>query len=72
MAKNKKPAEKPSDDAPSRQINFRAGAKLAAELDDIAETLGVDLSNLVRMMLIENLANYKARARAIREKEDKS
>jgi hypothetical protein len=43
-------------------INFRAPDDLAALLEDVAEGLGLDISNLVRMVLYENLAPYEERA----------
>lgn len=60
----KKPDEKASD---GKQINFRAPNDLASELEDVAEALGLDVSNLVRMVLRENLAQYRERADRIRQ-----
>lgn len=54
-----------------KQVNFRAPDDLAVRLEDVAEGLGLDLSNLVRMVLYENLAAYEeraAQARANRER----
>lgn len=57
--------KKPAEEQPSagRPINFRAPPDLAARLDFVAERLGLDVSNLVRMVLYENLAAYERRAR---------
>ena len=58
------PRKRPPQEQPSsgRQINFRAAPELASRLDRIAVVLGLDVSNLVRMILHENLATYEARA----------
>jgi len=61
----KKSTEKPVDDQGGRAINFRAGADLAERLDYVAGALGLDVSNLVRMVLKENLPQYEERARRI-------
>ena len=66
----KKATEKPSDDG-GRAINFRASADLAGRLDRIADALGLDVSNLVRMVLKENLQQYEERARLAKEASDR-
>lgn len=49
-------------DASGRSINFRADAELAASLDDVAHVLKLDVSNLVRMIISENIYIYQMRA----------
>lgn len=61
----------PKPDA-GRPITFRAPADLAEELDDIGEALGLDVSNLVRMVLRENLSQYRERADRARREMSKS
>jgi predicted DNA-binding protein len=65
MTVAKKPA-KQTEPAKDRQVNFRASAKLSARLDNIADAMGLDVSNLVRLILNENLAAYEDRAERIR------
>lgn len=48
-----------------RPITFRASARLANRLDVVADKLGLDVSNLVRMILNENLAAYERRAQQL-------
>lgn len=63
--------KKPADEQVSggRPINFRAPPDLATRLDFVAEKLGLDVSNLVRMILYENLAQYERRAKMIEQAE---
>lgn len=63
VAKKKPPADDQSGG--SRPINFRAPPDLATRLDRVAEGLGLDVSNLVRMVLYENLAAYERRVREL-------
>jgi hypothetical protein len=51
-----------------KQINFRASGDLQSRLDDTAETLGLDVSALVRMILTENLHVYEARAAEVKSR----
>jgi predicted DNA-binding protein len=70
----KKPRDdKPSDTKPSdgKQINFRASLPLAERLDRTASRLGLDVSNLVRMILIKHLPDYEAEADEIEAKQKK-
>ncbi len=55
---------KKSDGSPSdgKAINFRAPKRLAERLEHVADALGLDVSNLIRMVLSENLAEYEQRA----------
>jgi hypothetical protein len=65
---------KPSGGQPSekdagrrgKQVNFRASDELFARLERVSDSLGLDLSNFVRMVLMENLPSYEERAAAIR------
>lgn len=45
-----------------RQLAFRAPEDLAARLEKAASRLGLDLSNFLRMMAVENVARYERRA----------
>lgn len=67
LARKQRPT--PQDEQPSagRPINFRAPSDLAARLDFVAEALGLDVSNLVRMVLYENLSTYERRARQLKQ-----
>lgn len=69
VAKSKRipdPDPKPAPPPPDKQVNFRAPGRLYASLEDVADALGVDVSNLVRMILNENLAKYRERADRVR------
>jgi hypothetical protein len=77
VAKRRQPAdeaggeEKPrSAGRPSigRQINVRLPDDLLADLEFVCEALGLDLSNVVRMMLTEQRHVYLLRAREARQK----
>ena len=57
-----KKADRPSE---GKQINFRAPPDLAERLEAVAEALGLDVSNLVRMVLKENLREYERRAKQV-------
>jgi CBS-domain-containing membrane protein len=54
-------ADRPKATA-GRQVNFRASDELYSRLERISGVLGVDLSNLVRLILHENLPAYERRA----------
>lgn len=69
MAK-KKPTDGQQSDA-GRAVSFRATPDLAVRLDAVAEGLGLDVSNLVRMVLNENLAEYEERVEQIRRRRQK-
>ncbi len=60
-----KPTEGPPPPPKREQINFKPGP-LGPRLDDVAEALGLDVSNLVRLILNENIAKYEQRAARIR------
>lgn len=66
--KKKNEAEQPAGGG--RPVNFRAPPDLASDLDYIAEALGLDVSNLVRMILRENITPYRQRADRIKEMRD--
>ncbi len=70
------PKSKPKPDAEKshegRAVNFRAPADLTELLDDVSDGLGLDVSNLVRMVLYEHLAEYKRRADQARENRRKN
>lgn len=62
----KKRTDGDSEPKGGRPVNFRAPPDLAADLDYIAEALGLDVSNLVRMILRENIKPYRGRADRIK------
>lgn len=64
--KKPEPEAKPVETEKDRQINFRASASLAAKLDAVADAFGVDVSNLVRLILNQNLPKYEQQADRIR------
>jgi hypothetical protein len=57
------PRKKQPDVVASMQIVFRVGEPLYLALQAAAAGLGVDLSNLLRMILAENIGQYLARGR---------
>lgn len=67
MAKKKPDVQpdKPGKPNTGRQVNFRATDDFYGRLERVAGILGVDLSNLVRMILHENLPQYERRASQI-------
>ncbi len=56
---------RPSPGSGGRQVAFRAPDDLYAELERAANGLGLDISNLVRMVLRENIMTYVRRAEAV-------
>jgi hypothetical protein len=50
-----------------KQVSLRMPQSLNQRLEAVADALGVDVSNLVRMVLSENLAPYERRAEQIRQ-----
>lgn len=50
-----------------KQVNIRFPDPVYARIEKIAETLGLDLSNFLRMVINENLAAYERRAQRIQE-----
>lgn len=63
---SKKTQPQSENEPAGRNINFRASPNLAARLDTVAEALNLDISNLVRMVLSEHLAEYEDRAAKLR------
>lgn len=53
MAKSKKP---------TRQLAFRVPEELAQRTEKVAARLGLDLSNFLRTILLENIVTYEVRA----------
>lgn len=72
VGKKRNDADSSPADAGGRSITFRAPSELAADLDDIADALSVDVSNLVRMVLRENLTSYRERAERVRQERAKA
>lgn len=48
------------------QVNFRASPDLWTRLQTVSGGLGVDMANLVRMIVTENLHRYEERVDEIR------
>ncbi len=48
---------------PSKQVAFRLALTMVDRLDEAAKQLGLDTSNLLRMMIIEKLPEYEDRGR---------
>lgn len=72
MGKDKKGAkDKQAQPSEGRPINFRSPPDLSARLDYVAKRLGLDVSNLIRMILYENLAQYEERAKQIDREDQK-
>lgn len=57
----------PKDEGEAKQYNFKLDAAMSARVDAVAEALGLDGANLLRMVLRENIAKYERRADAIRQ-----
>lgn len=70
--KPSKPSEQPpapaSTGTTGKQVNFRASEELYARLEALSSGLGLDISNLVRMVLMENLHAYEARLEGLRKR----
>jgi len=60
MARKPKPGSKPT--GPTRQLAFRVPNELADRVEAVAPRLGLDVSNFLRMMLIEQIGSYERRA----------
>jgi predicted transcriptional regulator len=58
----KKPAPGGRPEREGMQVNFRASPDLSQRLQHVATVLGVDLANLARMIVTENLPRYEQRA----------
>jgi hypothetical protein len=48
--------------AAARQLAYRVPAELAARVERVAERLGLDVSNFLRMMTVEQIGVYERRA----------
>lgn len=64
MGKKRQPEDQPVG---GKAFSFRASPDLTSRLEDVAGGLNLDISNLVRMILTENLAPYERRVRQLRE-----
>jgi hypothetical protein len=60
-----KKKNRPSPGTGGKQLAFRAPDELLADLSFAADGLGLDLSNLIRMVLVENIRPYVERAREV-------
>ena len=54
--------------ATTRQVNFRFSEDLIARLEAVADTLDLDVSSLVRLVLAEHLSEYEKRADEVRRR----
>lgn len=51
-----------SQRAPTVQIAFRLPVSTEARLESVADALGLDVSNFLRLMILESLPDYEGRA----------
>lgn len=65
----KRPKAKPGEggSAKRKQYNVAFDTAFAARVDDTAEALGLDGTQLVRMIVRENIAKYEKRAAAVKD-----
>ncbi len=65
-----KPADKSGEEVSARkQYNLGFAKSQAAVIDDVADGLGLDPTNLLRMIVSENLPRYVRRVEQIRRGE---
>jgi antitoxin component of RelBE/YafQ-DinJ toxin-antitoxin module len=62
VAKKKQP--------PTKQVAFRAPEDVVERLENVARRLGLDLSNFMRLMVVEQVARYERRAERAESGED--
>lgn len=55
-----------------QQVNFRLPSGLLADLEYIGETLGNDVSSVIRTILTENVSRYLMQAHEVRERREES
>jgi len=67
VGRSKRPQQE-AEGGGSKNINFRCPGDVFARLGATAKALGLDVSNLVRMLIIENLGRYEDRIREIESK----
>lgn len=61
-----KVARKRNDDV-GGQVNFKANQRLWNRLESISRVLGIDMANLARMIISENISIYEERARRVED-----
>jgi hypothetical protein len=61
MAMSRGRPKKQKSSSTDRAIGFRVPAALYARFQAVAAALGLDVSSLMRMVLIENLSQYERR-----------
>lgn len=66
------PGQSPGRPPIGRQVNIRIPAELMTDLEYIGDALGMDLSNLIRTVLVEQLHIYLERARLAKEASDRA
>jgi hypothetical protein len=71
MPRKRKPPKEGESPA-RRQLNVAFSPSVAARIDATAEALGLDATQLIRMIVHKHLAEYVAEANAIREADRKS
>lgn len=49
----------------TRQLAFRVPESAARRVEKVSARLGLDVSNFLRMMLVENLVTYERRAERV-------
>lgn len=69
MPRRKPNAEDPSF-AEGGQVNFKASSGLMRRLQAVAAGLGLDMANLCRMIVTENLRIYEDRVRRVAAEEE--
>lgn len=63
----KKQPEPPAEGRGFVVISFKAPAALAARIDAVCEGLGLDRSNLIRMLTLKNLHEFEAQVEELRK-----
>lgn len=66
MPRPPKSEKDPSKAEERGQVNFRADAELWARIQEVCAGLGLDVANLARMVIHENLHIYEERVAQIR------
>lgn len=62
-----RPPKKNRSEASSNQVAIRLPLDVIKRIDEAGERLGLDRSNLIRLIIIEKLPEYECRARKAHE-----
>ena len=54
-----------------RQVNIRFTGEFYQRIEETADALGLDVAQLLRMVIRENISSYELRAEDVRRKEGK-